>query len=111
MIFVLLAFRGEPKEGVALMGLHAALGLAAPVAVAGATLYWVFMRFMTVDAFARLVGLTLLAEIAVCLAWDSCGTAESRWFGAFFVLAWVVVLVVVEARRTATSFASVATPQ
>jgi hypothetical protein len=69
------------------------------------------MRFMTVDAFARLVGLTLLAEIAVCLAWDSCGSAESRWFGAFFVLAWVVVLVVVEARRAATSSESVATPQ
>ena len=93
------------------MGIHAALGFAAPAAVVGAILYWLFMRFMTVDAFARLVGLTLLAEIAVCLAWDSCGSAESRWFGAFFVLAWVVVLVVVEARRAATSSESVATPQ
>lgn len=101
-LFVLLSFRGEPQEGVAVLGVYASLASAAAAAGVGAILYWVFMRFMTIDAFARLVSLILLGEIVVCLTWDSFGSAESRWFGAFLVFAWIVVLLVFEARRTAT---------
>ena len=100
-IFVLLSFRGHLDEGVVVLGVFTALGCAVAAGGLGAILYWVFMRFLTIDAFARLVSLILLGEIIVCFAWDSFGSAETRWSGASLVFAWIVVLLVFEARRTA----------
>jgi hypothetical protein len=99
MIYVLLAFRGDPPGGVAIVAVYGALSTGAVAAAVGAVLYVIFMRFLTLDAFSRLVALTLAVEGLVAYAWDFVGSSDSRWFGAFFVVAFVVVLVVREARR------------